>query len=158
MLGQRQTIDICDEATGEVHQLAREHTPIYVNEVGHNPKLHANVLIRDKNNRSVHYYVCIDEERAMKQGDTVELFVDYGEDYEQVRERKGYGRVNTKVNLGGDEEDGARLQRNFLDREEVSFFILAVDVLSAAHDLMPTFISFYVTLGGERYRIHPEGV
>ena len=127
MLGQPQTIDITDDATGEVHQLARQHTPIYVNEVGHNPKLHPNVLIRDKNDRSVYYYICIDEEHAMKKGDTVELFVDYGEEYEEVRERKGYGRVNISENLGGDEDDGARLERNFLEREQVE--LLAHDVL-----------------------------
>ena len=53
----------------------------------------------------------------MKKGDTVEL-LDYGDHYEQVRERKGYGRINVLEQLGGDEEDGARLLRNFHEREE----------------------------------------
>lgn len=48
MLGHRQLVDITDDITGEVHSLAKRHTPIYVNEVGHNTELNANVLIRDK--------------------------------------------------------------------------------------------------------------
>lgn len=53
MLGHRQIVDITDDITGQVHSLAREHTPIYVNEVGHNKNLHSNVLIRDKVGRVV---------------------------------------------------------------------------------------------------------
>lgn len=67
-------IDITDDITGEVHLLAQEHIPMYVNEIGHNAELHPkrNVHIRLKNGRSVHYYVCIKKEQAMKKGDTVE--------------------------------------------------------------------------------------
>lgn len=72
MLNTHQMIDITDDSTGKVHSLAREHTPIYVNETGHNKELHANVLIRERNDRSVHYYVKIDKNHAMKKGDTVE--------------------------------------------------------------------------------------
>ena len=36
-------IDITDDSTGQVHSLARNHTSIYVNEVGHSSDLHENV-------------------------------------------------------------------------------------------------------------------
>ena len=119
MLNQRQIVDITDDATGEIHSLAKMHTPTYVNEIGHNSKLRKNVLILDKNDRSVYYYVYIDEKNAMKKGDKVELLVDYGDAYEWVRERKGYGLANMTEHLGGDEEDGARLRRNFYERDDV---------------------------------------
>ena len=128
-----QMIDITDDTTGEVHSLARQHTPPYVNEVGHNTKLHRNVLIRDKNDRSVYYYVGIDEEHALTKGDTVELLVDYGNHYEQVRERKGYGRFNASEHVGGDEDDAARLSRNFHEREEVENDISSMNVYEMFH-------------------------
>ena len=56
----------------------------------------------------------------MKKGDTVELLVNYGEAYEEVRERKGYGLKNIREGTGGDAQDkAARLQRNFAERKEV---------------------------------------
>jgi hypothetical protein len=92
--GHIQIVDITDDATGKLHALARAHTPTYVNEVGHDSNLRSNVVIRDKNDRTVHYYVAIDEKNAMMKGDSVELLVNYGDTYEEVRERKGYGRDN----------------------------------------------------------------
>lgn len=113
-----QMVDITDDATGEVHALARAHTPVYVNEVGHNPNLHRNVLIRDKDDRSIYYYVAIDRKHAMKKGDSVELLVDYGDAYEEVRERKGYGRVNTLEPI----------QRNLYERDELEKDIRSLTV------------------------------
>jgi len=133
MLNQSQIIDITDDHTGEVHSLAKSHTPIYVNEIGHNPELQSNVLIRDKDDRSIYYYVCITKECKMKKGDTVELFANYGDHYEQVRERKCYGRVNKSEHLGGDEDDGAKLQRNFHEREEVEKDISSLEVYAMFH-------------------------
>jgi hypothetical protein len=55
----------------------------------------------------------------MKKGDTVELLVNYGLHYEDIRERKGYGLKNQREGLGGDAEDkAARMQRNFHEREQ----------------------------------------
>lgn len=54
----------------------------------------------------------------MKAGDQVELLVNYGEAYEDVRERKGYGKDNNEM-YGGDYDNAARLKRNFSDRDEV---------------------------------------
>jgi len=133
MLKKRQIIDITDDHTGELHSLAKNHTPIYVNEIGHNPELRSNVLIRDKDDRSIYYYVCITKECKMKKGDTVELLANYGDHYEQVRERKCYGRANKSEHLGGDEDDGAKLQRNFHEREEVEKDISSLEVFAMFH-------------------------
>lgn len=36
-------VDITDDTTGQIHELARQHTSVYVNEVGHVSGLHENV-------------------------------------------------------------------------------------------------------------------
>lgn len=36
-------IDITDGSTGQIHNIAKQHTSIYVNEVGHSNDLHENV-------------------------------------------------------------------------------------------------------------------
>ncbi len=90
---------------------------IFLFEVGNNKQLHCNVDIRHTDECAVYYYIFIDKDHAMKAGDQVELLVDYGEAYEDVRERKGYGKDNNEI-LGGDfDDDAARLKRNFVDRE-----------------------------------------
>ncbi len=62
----------------------------------------------------------------MKAGDEVELLVDYGEAYEDTRERKGYGKDNNEV-YGGDYDDAAAcLKRNFVDREMVQLDIASL--------------------------------
>lgn len=134
-MNETQLVDITDDATGELHELAKKHATIYVNEVGHNANLHANVLIREKNDRSIHYYACIDEQHAMRKGDCVELLVDYAKKYEEVRERKGYGVVNIVEGVGDDRCDGARLQRNFTERK------LMEDLISS----LSTIKMFYLT-------------
>jgi len=131
MQHQMQIVDITDDATGEIHALARSHTPTYVNEVGHNPQLHTNVLIRDKNDRSIHYYVAIDKEHAMKKDDSVELLVDYGDVYEEVRERKGYGRVN--INSSDEDLLQKNLMRSIRDRSEVEKDCLDIKVVDMFH-------------------------
>jgi len=125
-------IDITDDKTGEVHELAKKHTPIYVNEVGHNNKLHRNVFIQETQ-QSVNYYVGIDREHAMNKGDTVELLVDYGDHYEDTRERKGYGQVNTSGYMGGDDDEASRLSRNLHEREEVEKDISTMKVYEMYH-------------------------
>ncbi len=92
-------------------------TLIFSFEVGHNKQLHCNVDIRHTDECAVKYYIFIDKDHAMKAGDEVELLVDYGEAYEDVRERKGYGKDNNEINGGDYDDDAARLKRNFVDRE-----------------------------------------
>ncbi|KAL9178426.1 hypothetical protein ACHAXT_003756 [Thalassiosira profunda] len=119
--GERQMVDITNE-WGVVHAAAAQHPSIYVNEVGCNPNLRANTFIRCKNNRSVHYYVGIERENAIRKGETVELFADYGEHYEPVRERKGYG-----LSSHSDNHDGSRLLRNFREREAIESDISSLE-------------------------------
>ena len=79
---------------------------------------------------AVYYYISIDEQHAMKKGDTVELLVNYGEHYEDVRVRKGYGLANAKEGIGCDEEDkAARYQRNFVERDQVEQEIIDLNFM-----------------------------
>jgi len=124
-------IDITDDTTGQVHELAQQNSTIYVNEVGHSPDMHENVFIRVKGEAgAVYYYISIDEQHAMKKGDTVELLVNYGEHYEDVRVRKGYGLANAKEGIGGDANDkAARYQRNFVERDQVEQEIIDLNFI-----------------------------
>jgi len=76
-----QMIDITDDVTGKTHDIARKNIPMYVNEVGHNRNLTQNVLARERNCRSVHYFINIVQPMAM--GSKVELLTSYTETYEE---------------------------------------------------------------------------
>jgi hypothetical protein len=54
--GEEQNIDITEDFTGEPHTDAKEHVPMYVNEVGHSKELVENVLSLEQDNRVVRYY------------------------------------------------------------------------------------------------------
>ncbi|CAJ1952524.1 unnamed protein product [Cylindrotheca closterium] len=115
--GKSQVINITDELTGDTHEIACRHIPMYVNEVGHDTALKQTVSALDKDDNKVFYYVAIRE--PMKQGDTIELLVAYEGLYEQVRARKGYAKANIHKNVRGDDHFGSFLQRNFFDREYI---------------------------------------
>ena len=84
-------LDITDEKTGETHLRARENLPMHVNEVGHDKSLEHNVTpLQDID--GIYYFAHI--KSPMKVGSEVELLVNYGDHYETVRERKGYGLSN----------------------------------------------------------------
>ena len=128
-------IDITDDSSGEIHSIAKQHSAIYVNEVGHLPDLHENVYIRDNGEAgAVYYYISVDEKHSMKRGDTVELLANYGESYEEVRERKGYGLVNRKERIGGDSENkSAKFRRNFVERSQVELELLDLNFDQVNH-------------------------
>lgn len=69
----------------------------------------------------------------MNKGDTVELLVDYGDHYEDTRERKGYGQVNASGYMGGDDDEASRLSRNLFEREEVEKGISTMKVYAMFH-------------------------
>lgn len=115
--GKPQVIDITDDLTGDTHEIACRHIPMYVNEVGHNENLKQTVSALDKDGSNVFYYVVIRE--PMKQGDTIELLVAYEDLYEEVRARKGYAKANIQKNAMGDDHFGSFLHRNFFDREYI---------------------------------------
>ena len=111
-------LDITNDETGETHLRARENIPMHVNEVGHDPHLVHNVTPLELNTeKNIHYFAHPKE--AMKVGDTIELLVNYGEMYEEVRERKGYG----KSRLGGDDIDSQRVKRNQAERVKIEDLI-----------------------------------
>jgi hypothetical protein len=121
---EEQLVDITDDCTGNTHDIARVNIPMYVNEVGHNKKLVHNVESRDDEDRSVHYYINIVE--PMKQGQSVELLTDYFDTYEDVRERKGYGKKNLTIGLKSDEHLFARMERNCGVRQHLEDELLSL--------------------------------
>jgi hypothetical protein len=98
------------------HKESRRLIPSYINEVGHHPTLKRNVHIRSKEDRSIHYY--LDLENPLKCGDTLELLVDYHQSYEDVRERKGYGIANIENGEKSSEHEPTALWRYFDRRGE----------------------------------------
>ena len=98
---------------------------MYVNEVGHDKRNKQNVCALDKDDRTVHYFLCIED--PMKRGDKVELLVDYFDIYEEMRERKGYGLANLK-GVKSDEDLATSLERNFADRSAMELTIKDLNV------------------------------
>jgi len=121
--------DITDDATGDPHVYAQAQLPIYVNEVGHDQSITQNVLPRDKENGAVHYFFHAVE--PLQKGVTVELFVNYLDKYEMVRERKGYGLNNLKFGLKNDSHLPSRYYRNLLERKETLKYISSFNI----HDI-----------------------
>ena len=64
--------------------------------------------------RSVTYYMNID--KPITKGQSVELLVHYKDKYEDMRERRGYGKKNIIYGLKSDDHDITRVQRNLEDR------------------------------------------
>jgi hypothetical protein len=95
---------------------------MHVNEVGHNSELKQNVTPLEPD-QGIHYYV--HPQNPMKVGEVIELLVDYGEFYEEVRERKGYG----KSNLGSDNVVSQRVKRNQGERVKIEDIILTQSLL-----------------------------
>ena len=126
--GCKQIVDITDDATGTRHEAALRLPMNYVNEVGHNPNLKANVFIREQDNHSVHYYLNL--RKPLKKGETVELYADYEETYERVRERKGYGK---NKDVKSDEHEPTALARNFEERQFIIDLIGSLDTVGLFH-------------------------
>lgn len=91
----RYHLDITDDVTGEIHSEAKKHIHAYVNESEFNER----VCIRAEHDAEggVHYLLGhADASQGPfsipSDGTTeVEIFVNYGEEYEKIRVRKGYG-------------------------------------------------------------------
>lgn len=107
--------DITDNITGDPHVTALAQAPIYVNEVGHNRNLKENVDIHRKKNCAIHYYFC--QKSSLQKGTKIELFVNYCEQYEAVRERKGYGLKNLDGTSKDDKHFLSRICRNMKERK-----------------------------------------
>ena len=155
--GCNQIIDITDDATGTRHEAALRLPMSYINECGHNPTLNPNVQIREKNDRSVYYYLTLP--KALKKGETIELLADYDESYEGVRERKGYGKANIEDGLKGDDHEPTALKRNFEERDFIAKLIGDLDTVGTFHltefvfsnilEPLDEVIRKYLSAGGE---------
>lgn len=150
--GRTQIVDITDDVTGEPHQFACQHIPMYVNEVGHDKNLKQTVhALLDEGGRTVLYYIAISE--PMKKGDTIELLVAYEGFYEEVRERKGYALSNLNMSEKSDDHAGSFLNRNFGEREAITNVLasmppidlyLAIDWLGPLHAKLADLIGDFV--------------
>mmetsp|Transcript_11092 Transcript_11092/g.31898 ORF Transcript_11092/g.31898 Transcript_11092/m.31898 type:complete len:152 (-) Transcript_11092:1163-1618(-) len=104
---QEQILDITSDVTGEPHETARQSLPMHANEVGHNPDKKVTLLARpDDQDRCVNFFLFLQDEMEPKQ--TIEALVDYGQLYEDIRERKGYGLLNEYGNLLGHNDSLAK--------------------------------------------------
>jgi len=143
MRGSFQVIDITSDCTGELHDVAEEHVSVYVNEIGNDNTLYQNVLIREKDDRVVQYYLHLHE--PIKKGETVELLTYYGDDYEETRERKGYGKSGVK----GDSDDNERSRRNILDRRSLEATIESMTLKEIGETLRFLFIEIFTPLNAK---------
>jgi hypothetical protein len=114
--GREQMVDITDDLTGEPHEIAQQHLPMYVNEVGH-ADLEETVHACEENDRVIKYFFVV--RKPMKKGEELELFVNYRSAYESNRERKGYGKKNLADTEKSDDHFPSRLRRNFVEREHL---------------------------------------
>jgi hypothetical protein len=93
--GDQHVLDITDDATGKLHELAARHIPAYVNETdGHTTPT---VFAAHDPEGAVHYLLGHHLENdgpftIPADGTETEIFIDYGESYENVRVRKNYSR------------------------------------------------------------------
>jgi len=127
--GRKMMLDITDDITGDTHREARENISMYVNEVGHSPDLKMNVTPREDEDGNVHYF--LDLEDPMAVGETIELLVDYGDKYEETRERHGYG----KNNCASDQVAAERAKRNHAVRVDMENLINELP-LDKLHELL----------------------
>ena len=119
--GEKQTIDITDDFTGEPSEIAKSNILMYVNEVGHDKSLKQTVHAFDKDDRTVQYYLDIKD--RMKAGESIEVFVNYFDAYEEIRRRKGYGKRNLAGLEKSDKDFPTRMRRNFEERETVEWTV-----------------------------------
>jgi len=136
--GHPQVVDFTDDTTGAPHDVAKSHMSMYVNEVGHNMELVENVTACMPSSRAVAYYIHID--KPMAKGETVELLVNYKEHYEQMRERRGYGKANLLDGVKSDAHDITRVQRNLNDR-----FLVEASILKFTEDEIRQVMDFFKT-------------
>lgn len=89
--------DITDDTTGKLHEVASRHLPAYVNET--DGMSTASVFAQHDPEGCVHYLLGHGNEEdgpftLQANGEEREIFIDYGEQYEDVRVRKNYSRLS----------------------------------------------------------------
>jgi hypothetical protein len=110
-----QLIDITDPATGEPHKTASNQPEMYVNEEGHGGVLKFNTFVAFTDNHwGIQYYFV--PPRALKAGEEIELLTNYGDTYEDVRDRLGYGWNVLNGRALDDNDLGSKIERDRQDR------------------------------------------
>jgi len=105
-------LDITDEITGDLHEIAKENLCSYVNETVDSSKHPQNIFAYHDPEGALHYLFGVEysndysiEEyktalsnlnKKLKSGDEFEVFINYGETYESIRIRKGYSISGSK--------------------------------------------------------------
>jgi hypothetical protein len=88
--------DITDDSSGLLHFEAKRHVTPFVNEITYTDAV-ANVHARYDCEGGIHYVLGHEREDQgpfrLKIGEEIEIFIDYGVRYEDVRLRQGYPRV-----------------------------------------------------------------
>lgn len=102
-----------------------------VNEVGHDKRLVRNVHIRCTGKEINFHYK---SKKKIHVGEAIEILTDYGGDYEEVRERRGYGYRNLHSGLSSDSSLAARIERSFFARSETETKILEQKGISKLRD------------------------
>ena len=73
----------------------------------------------------------------MAKGQAVELLVNYKEQYEEMRERRGYGKANLYHGVKGDDDDISRVLRNMKDR-----FLMKTSISTFSEDEVYDVVKF----------------
>jgi hypothetical protein len=137
---ERYQLDITDDYTGDLHATAMSHVLAYVNEsdVDHSITIKA----EHDPEGSVHYLLGHANQSqgsfvAPTDGRELELFVNYGSDYENVRIRKGYSFVSQeeqariKEHLSHEDADDLKEMNRFGEKEIeacVKFFLVLFSI------------------------------
>jgi hypothetical protein len=119
--------DITDDATGDLHELAKSHIPAYVNECG--PDTCASVKAEHDPEGNVHYLLGMSDGSSSfsvpADESEREIFINYGPAYEHVRVRKGYSSLPAdelaKEQLKAKDEDAEYISEiNEFEKDDVS--------------------------------------
>ena len=112
VLEERGIFDITDDFTGELNVRSRRSLPPYVNEVT-DPKSRApEVHAKYDPEGFLHYYLGHEDggDFELSEGEEIEIFIDYGVNYEDVRVRSGYSRLS--------QEKAERRLKHLKEKEE----------------------------------------
>jgi hypothetical protein len=90
-----------------------------VNEVGYSNVLRQNVYATTVDGNTIHYFFWPGQD-LLSINKPIELYTKYRGAFENIRERRGYGKRNAMYGLPSDALAVARLERNFSDREDAT--------------------------------------
>jgi hypothetical protein len=116
--GRIQIADITDDKTGMPHSVARENIAMYINETADDDTLLQTVTPWNHLETGQLFYY-FDHRGEMKRGQEIELLVSYEDFYDEVRERKGYGKRIKNGEVLSDAHFPTFLCRSFDERDKM---------------------------------------